>query len=134
MSSTEERNRAIVEFQLIDQLASDTRVRLATVEAAILEHQSAIDFLDELKKTSGKMETLVQLGAGGYIRGEIPVTGTIEVNIGAGVVMRKNIEEGEQVMHRRKETFERAREAYRQRLQEYLTRAEQLRGVLERGR
>lgn len=119
---------------MVEQLASDTRVRLATVEAAILEHQSAIDFLDELKKTSGKMETLVPLGAGGYIRGEIPITGTIEVNIGAGVVMRKNIDEGEQAINRRKEALERAREAYRQRLQEYLTRGEQLRSALERSR
>jgi prefoldin subunit 5 len=55
----------------------------------------------------------------------------MEVSVGADVIITKSLDEGYQIMLKRKDNLIRMKEAYLQRLQEHLNRAAELRRFLE---
>ena len=132
--SKQEVARAVAELQLIEQIVNEYQVRIAALDAAITEHENALSFIEEMKKSGNNMTVLIPIGGGNFIHGVITATEKIEVSVGAGVVMTKPIEEGQQIMQKRKENLIRVRETYSQRVQEYLARAAELRKFIERSR
>lgn len=130
--SREELGRVIAEIQVLDQLVQELQARIAVTESAVREYENALAFINEMKKAQGKMEVMISIGGGNYVYGEIKETGKVNVSVGAGVVITKSLEEGEQSIIKRKEAAERARELYRQRLQQYVARSQELRAHAER--
>lgn len=132
LSSVEEQlNRALGELQLLDQLVSDVRSRIATLQAMIAEHDGAISFIEEMRKESGRLHLLVPIGGGNYVHAEITSLDKVEVSVGAGVVMTKTAEEGKQLMEKRRENLSKAVQAYEERLVQYLRRMEELKRTVE---
>lgn len=131
MVSREDVARAIAELQLLEQIINEFQIRIATLDAAIREHENAVAFIEEMKKSSGDMEILIPIGGGNFVHGKVTLMDNIEVSIGSGVVMRKTLDEGHQILLKRKEEMINVRDAYIRRLQEHMTRAAELRRFLE---
>ncbi|MEM2909858.1 MAG: prefoldin subunit alpha [Nitrososphaerota archaeon] len=134
MATKEQVARALAELQIIEQIVNEFQLRIATLDAALKEHESAISLIEEMKKAEGGMEVLIPIGGGNFVHGTITSTEKMEVSVGAGVVVTKSVEEGHQIILKRKDDLIRMREAYIQRLQEHLTRAAELRKLLESAR
>ncbi|MCL7385159.1 MAG: prefoldin subunit alpha [Thaumarchaeota archaeon] len=131
MASKEQVARAIAELQIIEQIVNEFQLRLATLDAALREHENAISFIEEMKKAEGSMEVLIPIGGGNFVHGIITSTDKMEVSVGADVIITKSLDEGYQIMLKRKDNLIRMKEAYLQRLQEHLNRAAELRRFLE---
>lgn len=131
MASKEQVARAIAELQIIEQIVNEFQLRLATLDAALREHENAISFIEEMKKAEGSMEVLIPIGGGNFVHGIITSTDKMEVSVGADVIITKSLDEGYQIMLKRKDNLMRMKEAYLQRLQEHLNRAAELRRFLE---
>lgn len=131
MASREQVARAVAELQIVEQIINEFQLRLATLDAALREYENAISFIEEMKKAEGNMEVLIPIGGGNFVHGVITSTDKIEVSVGADVIITKSLDEGHQIMLKRKDNLMRMREAYLQRLQEHLNRAAELRRFLE---
>jgi prefoldin alpha subunit len=131
VASKEQVARAIAELQIIEQIVNEFQLRLATLDAALREHENAISFIEEMKKAEGSMEVLIPIGGGNFVHGIITSTDKMEVSVGADVIITKSLDEGYQIMLKRKDNLMRMKEAYLQRLQEHLNRAAELRRFLE---
>jgi prefoldin alpha subunit len=131
VASKEQVARAIAELQIIEQIVNEFQLRLATLDAALREHENAISFIEEMKKAEGSMEVLIPIGGGNFVHGIITSTDKMEVSVGADVIITKSLDEGYQIMLKRKDNLIRMKEAYLQRLQEHLNRAAELRRFLE---
>lgn len=132
MSSLEEQlNRAIGELQLLDQLINEMRARITTLQALVTEHEGALNFVEELMKTESSMRVMLPIGGGNYVHAEIVDKDKIEVSVGAGLVITKTPAEGKEVIEKRKENLLQAIQNFDQRLQQYLSRAEELRSIIE---
>jgi len=131
VASREQVARAVAELQIVEQIINEFQLRLATLDAALREYENAISFIEEMKKAEGNMEVLIPIGGGNFVHGVITSTDKIEVSVGADVIITKSLEEGHQIMLKRKDNLMRMREAYLQRLQEHLNRAVELRRFLE---
>jgi len=131
VASREQVARAVAELQIVEQIINEFQLRLATLDAALREYENAISFIEEMKKAEGNMEVLIPIGGGNFVHGVITSTDKIEVSVGADVIITKSLDEGHQIMLKRKDNLMRMREAYLQRLQEHLNRAVELRRFLE---
>ncbi len=132
MSTLEEQlNRAIGELQILDQLINEVRSRVSTLQAIVAEHEGALSFVEELMKNQSSMKILVPIGGGNYIHAEVTDRDKIEVSVGAGIVITKTLQEGKEIIEKRRENLIQAIQNYEQRLQQYLSRAEELRRIIE---
>lgn len=132
MSSLEDQlNRAIGEFQLLDQLINEMRARITTLQAIVAEHEGALSFVEELVKTESNMKVLLPIGGGNYVHAEIVDKNRIEVSVGAGIVITKTPAEGKEIIEKRRDNLLQVIQNYEQRLQQYLGRAEELKRIIE---
>lgn len=131
MATKEQIARAIAELQIIEQIINEFQLRIATLDAVLREHENAITLIEEMKKVDGSMEVLIPIGGGNFVHGTITSTDKMEVSVGAGVVITKSLDEGHQIMLKRKDYLMRMKEAYLQKLQEHINRAAELRRFLE---
>jgi len=132
LSTLEEQlNRAIGELQILDQLINEVRSRVSTLQAIVAEHEGALSFVEELMKNQSSMKILVPIGGGNYIHAEVTDRDKIEVSVGAGIVITKTLQEGKEIIEKRRENLIQAIQNYEQRLQQYLSRAEELRRIIE---
>jgi len=127
-----ERERAALELRLIEQAIADLQVRIATLDNAIEEHENALSLIEELSKLNDVANVLIPIGGGNFIAGQIPKLNKINVSVGAGVVIEKTLEEGKEIITQRKNSIEKLRTNYQQRIREYLARASEIRASLER--
>lgn len=131
-SKIDERERIALELRLIEQAIADLQVRIATLDNAIEEHENALSLIEELSKLNDVANVLIPIGGGNYISGQIPKLNKINVSVGAGVVIEKTLEEGREIITQRKNSIEKLRNNYQQRIRDYLTRASEIRASLER--
>lgn len=132
MSSLEERfGRALGELQVLERFILELQTRVNTLRAFTAEYDNAINFIEELKKTDGKMRLLVPIGAGNYVHADITDVTKIEVSVGAGVVITKSVEESLELMKKRKENLLKAIEENENQLVQYAQRAAELRRLVE---
>lgn len=132
MSTLEEQlNRAIGELQVLDQLINEVKSRISALQAIAAEHDGALSFVEELMKSQSIMKILVPIGGGNYIHAEVTDKDKVEVSVGAGIVITKTLQEGKEIIEKRRENVIQAIQNYEQRLQQYLERAEELRRIVE---
>jgi len=132
LSSIEEQlSRAVAEFQILDQLINEVRSRISTLQALAIEHEGALNFIEELLKNGSGMKILVPIGGGNYIHAEVTSTDKIEVSVGSGVVVSKPIHEGKEIIEKRKNSIIQSIQNLQQRLEQYLRRANELRNMIE---
>ncbi|MEN2974106.1 MAG: prefoldin subunit alpha [Candidatus Caldarchaeales archaeon] len=132
MSSLEDQlNRAVGELQLIEQLINEARTRISALQALVAEYEGALNFIEEMSKNTSSMKILVPIGGGNYVHAEITDSGKIEVSIGAGVIVTKTLQEGREIVERRKENIVKLIQSYEQRLEQYVRRENELKNIID---
>ena len=131
MASQEQLNRAIVELQLLERLVTDYQARIITIERSIEEHENALKLIEEIKKNVGKIPILVPIGAGSFVKAEMSNVETVHINVGAGVIIEKSLDESQQLLTKRNEALQQLRDTISKRLEEALGRMQQLRQFVE---
>jgi len=93
MTSEEEinKNLSILEYYKEQLNAVDMQSQL--MQAALADYYKAKITIEQLKKTGDKQEVLIPLGGGTFIDGLIKNTQKILVDIGAGFVTEKKIDD-----------------------------------------
>jgi len=124
-------NRALAELQLLEQLVAELQARIINLTTAVAEHEGTLRLIDEMKKNPGRIPILLPAGAGNYVKADLVNENTIHVNVGAGVVMEKSLEDSQQIIMTRNETLRKLREDYAARLEQYSARAQELRRLIE---
>jgi len=128
--SDEERSRALVELQILDQLVSELQVRIAAADSSIVDHDNAVDLLEELEKSGGEGNVLIPMGGGSYLHGEVSRFDVVKIGVGAGVVLEKSPAEARTALQARRDSLAKVRENYTRRLMGYLARADELRSII----
>jgi prefoldin alpha subunit len=101
--SEEELNRLINEARTYQQQMQAVSNQLDTIISSSDEIRATIETLSNLKKM--KNTALFPLGAGTYIKSEKPVIDTVLINIGAGIVEEKPVEEAKVLLEKRLKTM-----------------------------
>ncbi|MEM3031666.1 MAG: prefoldin subunit alpha, partial [Nitrososphaerota archaeon] len=120
MASDERLARAIAELQTIEQVVADLNLRILNIERSIEEHENAVRFIQEIKKNTGPYDLLVPLGAGVFARVALSNTDSLHINLGAQIFAQKSLEESEQILTKRSQGLQQARESLSRRASEYL--------------
>ncbi|HIQ29090.1 MAG TPA: prefoldin subunit alpha [Candidatus Caldiarchaeum subterraneum] len=131
MSSQEQINRAVAELQLLEKLVADYQTRILTVEQTIREHENALKLIEEIKKYGGESQILIPIGAGSFVKAELKKVETVHINVGAGVIIEKTLEDSQQLLTKRNESFQKLREVLSKKLDETVARMQQLRQFIE---
>lgn len=130
LASDEERSRALLELQVLDQFASELQVRIVAIDNSLVDHDNAITLLEELGKTQGKGNLLISIGGGSYLHGSVSRFDVVKVGVGAGVVLEKTPADARLALQNRRDSLTKLRENYAKRLTGYLARADELRSVI----
>ena len=93
------------------------------VSTKVVEILSTLSSIEEIGKKQESV--LFKLGSEAYVNGQITDGNKILVEIGAGVVLEKPLEEGKQILNKRKEEMENA-------LNEIQTNISQLSGAINK--
>ncbi len=93
MTAEEEinKNLAILEYYKEQLNAVDMQNQL--MQAALTDYYKAKMTIEQLKKTDQKPEVLIPLGGGTFLNGSIQDSKKILVDIGAGYVTEKNLDD-----------------------------------------
>lgn len=93
MTAEEEinKNLAILEYYKEQLNAVDMQNQL--MQAALTDYYKAKITIEQLKKTDQKPEVLIPLGGGTFLNGSIQDSKKILVDIGAGYVTEKNLDD-----------------------------------------
>jgi len=130
LASEEEKSRALVEHQILDQLVSELQVRIAATESSIVDHDNAVNLLEVLEKSGGKGNLLIPMGGGSYLHGRVSRFDVVKIGVGAGVVLEKSPADARTALQARRDSLAKLRENYTRRLMGYLARADELRSII----
>ena len=131
MSSQEQINRAVAELQLLERIAADYQTRILTVEQTIREHENALKLIEEIKKHGGDAPILIPIGAGSFVKAELKKVETVHINVGAGVIIEKTLEDSQQLLVKRNESLQKLHDTLTKKLDETIARIQQLRQFVE---
>ena len=132
MSSLEQDlSRALAELQALEQAISDLQNRAAALRALIGEYDGAIQLLEELKGRSSALKVLIPIGGGNFLRAEIREIEEVHVSLGAGVMIRKPLKEGYELIKQRRERLSQTLKAHEEAVANYAQRAEELRRLIQ---
>jgi len=118
----EELKRLSVEIRLLEQTAEAITARLNMINAAMTELTYASITLEELEKEKGNAEILIPIGGDTYIKAKLENLDKVTVGIGAGVSIEKTPQETKEIINKRLENLEKARESLQQQLTQVLER------------
>jgi len=136
----EELRRLSVEIRLLEQTAETITARINMINAAMAELTYAIITLGELEREKGNAEILIPIGGDTYIKAKLENLEKVTVGIGAGISMEKTPQETKEIINKRLENLEKARESLQQQLAQVAERinadrekAEELATALKKG-
>jgi len=130
-SDQENLAKAVSELQILERAMSELQSRIATLQAVLGEYDGAISLLEELQKQKSEVKMLVPIGGGNFLQAEIKEVEAVQVSLGAGIVMKQPIQEGYELIKKRREQISRIIEQYQNTLIQYAQRAEELRRLVE---
>jgi len=130
-SEQESLARAVSELQVLERAMAELQSRIAALRALLGEYDGAISLLEELQRQKSEVRMLVPIGGGNFLQAEIKDIEAIQVSLGAGVVMRQPIQEGYELIKRRRDRISRVIEQYEGYLAQYAQRAEEVRRLVE---
>lgn len=87
-----------VEYQMIEQQLKQMQEQLVKFEEQIEEISNISAQLGELKETKPSTETLVPVANGIFMKGRILDPDELVVNVGAGVAVKKTVDETKQLL------------------------------------
>ncbi|MCD6445347.1 prefoldin subunit alpha [Candidatus Bathyarchaeota archaeon] len=107
----EELRKLSVEMRVLEQSAENLQSRLNMVNAVIADLTYASKTLEGLEKEKGKAELLVPIGGSSYIKAKLESSDKVIVGMGAGVSVEKTFGEAKEIIKKRLEDLEKARDS-----------------------
>jgi prefoldin alpha subunit len=95
----EELKRKYVEFQLLEKQMQQTQKQLQLLEEQVLDLIVTHQGLEELKDVKKGSELLVPVSSGIFARAKIEDSSKLYVNVGAGTVVVKSVEETQETLN-----------------------------------
>ena len=97
----------LLAYRALENKASTLVKQQSMFASKILEIQSTIESIDEIKKgKKGANDILFPLGSAAYTKGAIADTNRLIVEVGAGAVVEKTSDEAKAILEKRKRELE----------------------------
>ncbi len=103
-----ELQKLIVEYQLLQAALEETEKKEKEILQGKAEIELACETISQISGLEEEREILIPLGAGNYVSGYLKQVNSVFVNIGAGVVVEKDVEKVEKILEERKKNLEEA--------------------------
>jgi prefoldin alpha subunit len=124
MSSEEEKQRAAIEMELIRQEIQKIEGELIELEKRKIETEMVLSSLDEIGKQKSS-ETLIPLGSGVFVKGNLSDKKKVFVNVGADVVINKNVKEAREILKKQVSEITKLQKQLENGLREFLENVQQ---------
>ena len=82
-----------MEYQMLMQQFQQLQENISALEKHIFELRALDDNLSSLSKTKAGEETLMPLGSGIFVKGELKDNSNVVMNVGGGVCVEKSVDE-----------------------------------------
>jgi len=107
MSDKERNQGKIIMYQLLQAELEELRKQAILVENRMLDLETTEHALNEIRNFKGDNETLIPLGSGCYAHGNL-LGSNIILDIGAGVMVKRNINSAKTFLEERRKEIENA--------------------------
>jgi len=124
MEKTKEENRRkeMFELNMLDMQLRQLEQQAIMIEQQVLEFQTIIFNLDELKKAKKGQSLLFPMGKDIFVEGKIENSDNLFVNIGSKTVAKKSVEETKKLMEKQKGKFLNAGEEIKNQMEKIYSR------------
>jgi prefoldin alpha subunit len=105
MENQESKQKEIFEFNMLDMQLRQMEQQAIMLEQQILEFQTVIFNLDELKKAKKGQNVLFPMGRDIFAEGKMENSDSLFINIGSKTIVKKNVDETKKIVEKQKETL-----------------------------
>lgn len=127
----EELRRLTVELRFLEQTADTIQSRLNMINAVITDLNYSSMTLEDLEKEKENADLLVPIGGSSYVKAKLGSTERLIVGIGAGVSVEKPLPEAKEVMKKRLDDLEKARQSLQQQFTQVVDKINEDRAKVE---
>jgi prefoldin alpha subunit len=124
MVERKELQEKILTYRILESRLDTLLKQRDVVASKLVEIQNTLDSMDEIEKT--KEEILFPIGAEAYTFGKVVSKNRVMVDIGANVILEKNVEDGKEILNKRKTEMENALGSMQRDIAEVSSALEQL--------
>jgi prefoldin alpha subunit len=125
----EELRRLTVELRFLEQTADTIQSRLNMINAVMTDLNYSSLTLEDLEKENADL--LVPIGGSSYVKAKLGSTERLIVGIGAGVSVEKPLPEAKEVMKKRLDDLEKARQSLQQQFTQVVDKINEDRAKVE---
>ena len=115
-----------MEFQMLDQHIKQLQKQLEAVTHQMIELNATSNSLDEFNKTESGKEVFVPLSSGIFAKANISDTSALLVNVGANVVVKKDIASTKKLIQNQMEEIKKIQKQMIEELEKLTSHAAQL--------
>lgn len=132
MVTNEELQKMAVEYELLRQDAAAIESKLMEIEARINEMEILKESVSKIKGEKGS-DVLIPLGSGVFLKGKISDDEKCLVNVGANVVVEKEIEDAKKLIDEQIKELEKIHSNMRSQLEAIASRMDEIEPILMKG-
>ncbi len=121
----------LVLYQLLQQTLESLKGQALLLQNRFVELETTKQALEDIKGLNAANETLVPLGSGFYVHGKINDTKKLLVNVGAGVMLNKEIGPSMDMINEKRAEVEKALESIQENLNHIVQRINQIGAELQ---
>ena len=126
----EDVQRALVELNIIEQMLRELQAQLIAIDSSIVDHERAVELIDEMVKSPEAMNVLVPIGGISMIEATVTVKDRLKIGIGQDIFIEAPIQRCREILDRRLQSLRNTRERLVENIQASSQRAETLRRFL----
>lgn len=126
----EDVQRALVELNIIEQMLRELQAQLIAIDSSIVDHERAVELIDEMVKSPEAMDVLVPIGGISMIEATVTVKDRLKIGIGQDIFIEAPIQRCREILDRRLQSLRSTRERLVENIQASSQRAEALRRFL----
>lgn len=131
MDKVSERDRKVLMLQLLQNEAEAIQRRILEVELLVSEYNKTLETLQFLSSSQQSVEALMDLGGGVFAYVDVKDVKKLLVNVGAGVVVEKDVNNTIDFIKNRISRIEETREKLLASLQQVVQQASKIQKELE---
>ena len=121
---SEEEQKALLERELLQREIQHVENEIIALEKRKIELDIVLASIDEILKQKGD-ETLVPIGSGVFVKGKLVNKNKVFVNVGADVVIEKNVEEAKKIINAQRDEISKLQELLENNLREFIKNVQQ---------
>ena len=105
MTDQKELQEKLIRYQIINSRIKALSDRREFLLAKLLEIETTLNAIEEMEKSKGD-EIFLPLGSGVHVPGTLKKTGSIIVELGADIAVKRTAENAKEILKKRKEILE----------------------------